>query len=295
MKKSPKKVNKIGLIGFGYWGKILYKNLKKFNLDISIVDSNGVDLSFVETKDQEKIFKDYHNINVDCVIVSTPAVSHFDVCSFFLKKGINVFCEKPLSLTVSECKDLYKIAEENDSILFVDWVFLYNPAVNKIKEIIDNNILGELLSVTMKRLNKGPIRKDVNARYDLMSHDISIILYLLNKIPENYKFFDFSKNSSSWKDDSCIGLIKFKNHLICTIECSWEHPVKDRECIFEFEKGVLFWDDTLQKIELPNETFIPPKDESPLELSLKSFLFLDNFNYHYQKELTLGITKILES
>ena len=180
----------VALIGFGYWGKIIYRTLKKLNCKVTIVESNNIDFSFIESEDILNVCSDYKKIDSDYIIVATPLSSHFEICKFFIEKQKNVFCEKPLCLSEEECNILYNLSDQNQVNLFVDWIFLFNPAVNKIKDVIEKKKLGELYSISMRRLNKGPIRKDINARFDLMSHDISILLHLLNSNPTSLKFFD---------------------------------------------------------------------------------------------------------
>ena len=126
-----------------------------------------------------------------------------------------------------------------------------------------------------------------------MSHDISILLHLLNSNPTSLKFFDYSKNFMSLKNDSCMSIIKFGEHIVCSIECSWEHPVKDRKCYFEFEKGILVWDDTQQSITIDNEVYYFHEETSPLMESIKNFLYNKNYDYGYSKKITLDTTKIL--
>lgn len=283
----------IGLIGFGYWGKIIYKNLKELGYKVIIFDKFGIEEGLIRSED--KIVKTYEEINeVDKVFIVTPCESHKEIVSYFLNKKINVFCEKPLSLTFKESMDLFDLAKKNQSKLFVDWVFIFNDAVNYIKSIIQENTYGKILNISMRRLNKGPTRNDVNARYDLISHDLSILIYLINgNIKRNF-FYDYRKLCTSLKEDSCIGVLQFNNEITCTIESSWEHPIKDRQCIFEFEKAILIWDDITQTIKINNKDIQFPKSESPLKKSLKTFLAL-NFDLKKIENITLEVSKILEN
>lgn len=283
----------IGLIGFGYWGKIIYKNLKELNCDVTIIDKFGVEEGLI--KPEDKIIKSYKDIqDIDKVFIVTPCESHKEIVSYFLTKKINVFCEKPLSLTFEDSVELFDLANKNDSKLFVDWVFIFNDAVNYIKSLIYKNTYGKILNISMRRLNKGPIRNDVNARYDLTSHDLSILVYLIDaKVKRNF-FYDYRKQPTSFKEDSCIGVLEFDNEITCTIESSWEHPIKDRQCIFEFENGILIWDDINQTIKINNKEIEFPKSESPLKKSLKTFINL-NFNIKEIENITLEVAKILEN
>lgn len=278
---------KIGLIGFGYWGKIIYNNLKKIDCEVIVCD-NESELEIVEYKN----YRDLINKNIDYVFVITPTVFHFDCVKFFLEKGINVFCEKPLSLSSLECSELFKLSEENNCILHIDWIYTFNDHVDYIKNIINSNVLGKLQSITMKRLNRGPIRYDVSAKWDLMSHDLSILFYILEKNPSKVKFIEFFKKINNLKFDSCISLINFED-VHCTLECSWEYPIKDRKCVFEFEEGHILWDDNEKKLIINEEIIDIPEQNTPLEKSIKTFLSKKT-NSEFHKNITLKVTKILE-
>ena len=287
--------NKVGLIGFGYWGKIIYNNLKQLDIDVTIVEpdeSKLEGLNFTEKKEVLKDFKDLKNVNK--VFIVTPLITHFEICAYFLSKKIDVFCEKPLTLKSNESKKLFELSEKNNCKLFVDWVFLFNDSVRFIKNTIKNQSMGNLKSITMRRLNRGPYRNDIGARYDLMSHDLSILFFLIDGEITVSEFIDYYKNTNSLQPDSCISILKFNNEISITIDCSWEHPLKDRECVFDFENGILIWDDSIQKITMNEETFDFSKHEPPLQKSLKNFLFNENFDYHYHKNITLNVSKLLE-
>ncbi len=287
---------KIGLIGFGYWGKIIYNNLINLGYSNIIVCEKKLDDPKKVLK-AENIITDYKEIKeCNAVFVTVTTDSHFEICSYFLQKKIDVFCEKPLTITLKETETLYNLANQNKCKLFVDWVFTFNSQVEKLKEIYQKGIYGKLRSVTMNRLNMGPVRYDVSAKYDLSSHDISILLYILDELPEKSKWINYKRNRESIQNDSCIGLLQFKetNAQIIT---SWHYGQKDRDCIFEFEKEIIIWDDIIQilKIKSLNEDIKVDDTTSPLVKSINTFLTNNSFNYIYQEELTKKITKILEN
>jgi len=280
---------KLGLIGFGYWGKILYKNLVALKQDVVVCEPNPC-------PEDVRVIKDYKNIDVDAVFIAVPCRNHYDICKHFLEKNIPVFCEKPLTFTLEETKNLYDIANRKNTPLFVDWVFMYNQQVNKIKSIAQQGELGSLKTVSMRRLNKGPVRNDVNSLYDLSSHDLSILFHVIgidspvNKIcSQSYK-----ANYNSTQDDSFFGVYSIGS-VVCTIQSSWEHAVKDRGCVFEFEKGVVCWDDMTQTLTIDGKPIIFHEKELPLVNSINAFLHTDVEQLSYQKELTMNIMEILNN
>ena len=280
---------KLGIIGFGYWGKIIYKNLKILGYnDIFICEINQVDLNQVFNEDRNKIVKNYKDLNVDRVFVTTQTIEHFDICSFFIQKKIPVFCEKPLTESLTKSNMLYELSEKFKTQLYVDWIFTKNEGVEKIKEIINKKLFGELLSINMRRLNKGPVRLDVDSRIDLSVHDLSVVFFLLgDKTITSKNNLDFKRNHTSKKNDSNITLIQFST-VNCFIETSWEYPIKDRTCIFEFEKNKVVWDDLNQIVSFDSTKI--SYNSSPLIQSIKSF-----FDGEINKDLTLKINQFYEN
>jgi len=280
---------KLGIIGFGYWGKIIYKNLKILGYnDISICEINQVDLNQVFNEDRNKIVKNYKDLDFDRVFVTTQTVEHFDICSFFIQKKIPVFCEKPLTESLTKSNILYELSEKFKTQLYVDWIFTKNEGVEKIKEIINKKLFGELFSINMRSLNKGPVRFDVDSRIDLSVHDLSVVFFLLgDKTITSKNNLDFKRNHTSKKNDSNITLIQFSD-VNCFIETSWEYPIKDRTCIFEFEKNKVFWDDLNQTVSFDSTKI--SYNSSPLIQSIKSF-----FDGEINKDLTLKINQFYEN
>lgn len=273
----------IAVIGYGYWGKIIFNNLKTLGFhNIQICDP---------FHKEKKYRKNYKDICPEHVFVCVPANVHYEICSHFLKVGSNVFCEKPLAPSFLETEKLYKISKKHKKKLFVDWIFTFNDHVNFIKNICDSKQHGKLLSVTMNRLNMGPERKDVNAKYDLSSHDVSIMTHILEKMPSKTLWINYKRNKESIKSDSAIGLLDFSGTLV-QINSSWYYGKKDRDCIFEFENAFLYWDDITQTLKVNDHT-INIKFKSPLLNSIESF-FSDSFNFKMQEKLTKQISKILE-
>lgn len=269
---------KIGLIGYGYWGKILHKNIVNIiSGDIEIFDL-GQNIGKIE-----KIHECSH------VFVATPAITHKEIVDDLLSKKIHVFCEKPLVLDKPSVNCLYTSAEKNKVKLFVDWTFVFNDAVNEIKRKFECGELGKIRSVTMNRLNSGPERKDVSSKWDLSSHDVSILQYIFSDFPSKITWVEKKRNNKSYKNDTCIGILEYPS-FDALIHSSWEYSTKDRVCVFEFDAGILRWDDNSNTITL-NHTHIDfEKSKSPLENSIISFLYqgMD------QKELTKQITEIIE-
>jgi len=281
---------KIGIIGLGYWGKILLRNLRELGYtDITVCEQVDVDWSQVGQK--HRLIKDYKKMNCDTVFVVVPAKNHYNICRHLLSSGVNVFCEKPLDMEPKRCQKLYNIARKNNAKLFVDWLFTYNPAVNKIKTLIGK--WGNPKNIITNRLNFGPARKDVSARWDLASHDVSIACYLLEQEPASVSWIDFKRDNTSKQEDSTVGILKFPETTV-QINASWAYGMKNRMCIFEFDNGFLYWDDTTSTL-LYGSDILEVENVSPLHCSIKTFINdFDEESQCQQEELTMMITNTLQ-
>ena len=242
--------------------------------------------------------------DIDAVFITTPATTHFEICKFFLNQKINIFCEKPLTLCSNEAKFLYDLANKQNTFIFTDWIFIFHPSIIHLKTEFLTGRFGKIKNISMNRLNKGPVRQDVNARIDLAVHDVSIVQYLFNKVPKKIYWRDFKRNPESEVDDSTFGQIEYDNFWV-QINASWEYPFKNRECIFEFEKIIIFWDDkngTLDFYDINNRNKFGLKQNmkneiksvEPLVTSINTF-FSDSVDTNYgQRNLTTQIIKIIE-
>jgi len=282
---------KLGIVGVGYWGKIIINNLQQLNYkNLVLCDSKDV-LDNLNLGRKFESTTNYKKLKCDKVFVLTPAIHHYEICKYFLKQGKSVFCEKVLTPNTDHALELYHLAKENNCKLFVDWVFTFNSEVNKIKEIYDSGALGEIKHVTMNRQNYGPFRNDVDARYDLASHDLSILMYIFNNKLEKINWINYKRDQLDTQNDSTLSLLQF-DKFTATINASWRYSKKDRKCFFDFQQGLVEWDDVTKSLNVESECdiIIPEGDDkSPLHKSLLSFLKNKNFNYSKQQQMTINI------
>ena len=315
---------KLGIIGCGYWGKIIINNLLSLGYeDLVLCDTKEV-LDNINIGRKFKRCTNYRRLKCDKVFVLTPSTQHYEICKHFLGKGVDVFCEKVLTTAVETSKDLYRLAAINNAKLFVDWIFTFNQEVNKLKEVYDQGKLGNIKHVTMNRQNFGPERYDVGAKIDLASHDVSVLFYLFDQGLANKDWFCYKRNPASKQNDSTAGLLLFEGYT-CLINASWQYTKKDRMCYFDFENGFVTWDDTKKMLKIEYDFDLEAGDkeseskdaryqrffcievepgsdleagdkesESPLHTSLKNFLTNSRFDYKKQETLTLRIIGALE-
>ena len=203
---------------------------------------------------------------VDAIVVATNATSHFQVARQCLLSGKHVLVEKPLATTVADVEALIQTAEERKVILMVGHTFLYNAGIRKVKELISTNDFGRVYYLHATRTNMGPIRDDVNALWDLASHDVSIFNYLLDEQPEWVSAVG-SQRLSNDRHDIGFATLNYPGGIIGNIHASWLDPNKVREVVVVGSKRRIVFDD-LNNIE---RVRIFEKGVSPAELEADSF------------------------
>lgn len=179
---------------------------------------------------------------IDAVVIATPTTTHFELAKTALEAGKHVFVEKPISADLAQGQQLCAIAEERDLILMVGHVFLFNPAVIAVKRELERETLGSLHYLAMERTNLGPVRADVNAAWDLASHDISIANYWLDSTPDSV-----SAVGDSWINagvqDAIFATLRYPGQVLVNLHSSWLHPVKSRRITLVGARQMLTFDD----------------------------------------------------
>ena len=283
----------IGVVGCGYWGKIIINNLVSLGYDnLTLCDRKDV-LDTINIGRKFNRVERYEDMKCDRVFVLTPSTEHYEVCAYFLNKGVDVFCEKVLTTNVESSKRLYTIAESNNAKLFVDWIFTFNKQVNELKLMYETGLLGKIKHVTMNRQNFGPVRFDVDARIDLASHDVSILFHIFDQELRLSNWKNYKRFMDSKQNDSAVGVLQFET-FTSLINVSWQYTKKDRMCYFDFENGFVTWDDATKTMIVESKNKLPEvnlEDASPLHVSIKNFLENEQFNYEKQKYLTLRVIR----
>jgi len=247
----------VSIIGYGYWGSKLARNFQNsayFNIS-SIVDKKKVNLinakkNFSHIKCHRNYKKTIKNDLLDLVIISTPTSSHYRIAKFALENFRNILVEKPICLSLKQVKILNKIAKRNNKMIFVDYPFLFSGTISYIKKIIDKNKYGKILQIESFR-EQAPIRSDANVIWDLGTHDISILTYLLNAHPESVKTIKVQNLNKDICDSVYINL-KYNKNLNVLIKNSWVSPTKIRLIKIKFQKAILYCDEneSLYKIRI---------------------------------------------
>ena len=249
---------KIAVIGCGYWGPNLIRNFIQSNRvqEIFCCDLDPKRLDRVKNLyPSVHVCSDYkellHLSDLDAVAIATPVRTHHPIAREFLLQGKHVLVEKPLTHSYETALELVKLAEMNKRVLMVDHTFEYASAVNKIKTIVESGELGDILYLSSIRVNLGLFQPDINVVWDLAPHDISIILYVLNKVPVSVNCQGKAHYKPNIEDVATTSL-NFENGVIAFIHNSWLDPNKIRKTTIVGSKKMLVYDDieTQEKIKI---------------------------------------------
>jgi predicted dehydrogenase len=179
--------------------------------------------------------------NVDAVAVITPVWTHFDLAKRALQAGKHVFVEKPFTATSAQAEELIELAARKNLRIMVDHTFLFTGAVRKIRELIDQGVLGKLYYYDSTRVNLGLFQHDVNVIWDLAPHDLSIMDYLIGSPPE--AVIATGQKHLNGHEDVAYITIYFKDQMIAHLNVNWLSPVKVRTMLLGGEKKMLVWND----------------------------------------------------
>jgi predicted dehydrogenase len=238
------------VIGSGYWGSNYIRLLSQMpETDLyAVCDKSQDRLNAIKPRFPEvSLYQDLDPIlkrkEIDAVVVCTNPASHYEITKALLEAGKHVLVEKPMTLTAKTSQKLVDIAQERGLTLMVGHIFLYHPAVEKMKNYILNGDMGEIHYLYSQRTNLGPIREDVNALWDLAPHDISIFNYLLDSKPVWVSSVG-TKFLRGHVEDAGFIVLGYQDGMIGNIHVSWADPHKVREVVVVGSKQRISFNDT---------------------------------------------------
>lgn len=260
----------IGLIGYGYWGPNLARNFNKtpgMNLkaicDFSPDRLKSAKSLYPDTAMIDNI-DDFFGCGLDAVAIATPVSTHYSLAKKALESGMHVWIEKPMTDNVDDSKTLIEIAEKNKKIIFVDHTFIFTGAVRKIKSLIENDDVGDLMYYDSTRVNLGLFQQDVDVIWDLAAHDIAIMEYFMP-----FKRLAVSATGADYYDNNIIPkailTVFMESNRIGHINVSWLSPVKIRQTLLGGTKKMVLYDDNQpsEKIKIYDKgvELTPTKEE----------------------------------
>jgi predicted dehydrogenase len=240
----------VAVVGLGYWGPNWVRNLHQLHCarrviacDIDAKRREHVETLYpgVETSSHfEDLLADHE---VEAMIIATPVSTHYRLARQALEAGKSVLVEKPLAMRRSEAADLVRIARDRGRVLMVGHTFLYSAPVLKIRKLIEEGELGEIFYISSVRANLGLFQRDVNVAWDLATHDVSIILMLMGRVPTAVS----CQGQCHYKresEDVALLTLYFPNNVIVFIHVSWLDPNKIRRTTIVGSRKMLVYDDT---------------------------------------------------
>lgn len=246
---------KIAVIGCGVWGRNIVRNFYNLGVLKVVCDMDEENLAKVKEQYPEvQVTKDFHDIinnpDITSVAVVTPSHTHYKMVHAMLEAGKNVYVEKPISTVAQEAKDLTEVANSKGLVLMVGHLLLYHPAVNRLKMLIDEGALGEVVYAQSDRLNINFFKNDRSVMWDLAPHDVSMISYVTGKNPLRViSAVGCSSDKNDIMDITHIG-IEFEGGMIGQISDSWITPRKHVQLLVRGTKATAILDDTLRENKL---------------------------------------------
>jgi predicted dehydrogenase len=196
-------------------------------------------------------YDDLFNQKLDAAVIATPPSTHFPIAKACLEHGLHVLVEKPLTLCSAHAEELIELAEKKGLVLMVGHTFLYNAAVHSMKDLIDHGDLGQIYYLDAARLNLGLFSRDLSVLWDLAPHDISILLFLLNKLPLAVGAYGSSCAFNGIHDVAYVNMV-FPDNIMAHIHVSWLDPCKVRRVTVVGSKKMAVYNDieALEKIKI---------------------------------------------
>ena len=239
----------VGVIGCGYWGPNLIRNF---------AENEGAELRWIcdaDARRLEKVARRYPSVRtasdfralladprLDSVVIATPVATHYAFARAALEAGKHVLVEKPFTASVREAEELIALAESMRLALMVDHTFIYTGAVRRIKELVTNGELGDLLYFDSVRINLGLFQHDVNVVWDLAPHDLSIMDHVVGREPTSLMATGSCHIQPGLENIAYVQL-RFDDSMIANFHFNWLSPVKIRRTLIAGSRRMIVYDD----------------------------------------------------
>jgi predicted dehydrogenase len=310
---------KLALLGVGRWGTHLLRNfLAQPQAEIIAVVEPSIERlqslpQQFELPDSTWLTSDWTEAlnlpGLEAVVIATPAATHYPLIRAALERGLHVLAEKPLTLKVEEAIELCELADQQQRQLIIDHTYLFHPAVQQGRSIVQQGKLGELRYGYATRTHLGPVRQDVDALWDLAVHDIAIFNHWLKETP-----LQVQAQGTSWLQ-GCLaqcpsGLadlvwirLTYPSGFQATIHLCWANPDKQRRLCLAGSQGTLVFDElkgdaplTLLQGRLEaNQQHFVPMDHQQEVIPVEAIEPLHQVCHHFLSCIQQGITSPISS
>jgi predicted dehydrogenase len=239
---------KFGVIGYGYWGPNVVRNLDHLDGSqvVAVCDKSPTSRKRIQKAHPHvKVASDSADLlsstEIDAIAVVTPVWTHYELTKAALEQGKHVFVEKPFTSDSHQAEELINLAAKKNLKIMVDHTFLFTGAVKKIGQLLEEGTLGRVYYYDSTRVNLGLFQHDVNVIWDLAPHDLSIIDHLIKETPEAVSAT--GQTHLNGHEDVAFITVYFPNKIIAHINVNWLSPVKVRTTLIGGEKKMLVWND----------------------------------------------------
>jgi predicted dehydrogenase len=238
----------VGVVGCGYWGPNLIRNFSTcpYTDLVAVCDSDRSRLEKVcsNYRDIQMVESVYEllQLGLDAVAIATPVNTHYPIAAKCLAAGLHVLVEKPLAESVEQAEELVSLAAIHERVLMVDHTYLFGSPIRRIKQLIENDELGELYYVDGVRINLGLFQRDVNVIWDLAPHDLAIMDYILGIEARSISAWGCSHANPSIEDIAYLN-VDFDDRLMANFHVNWLSPVKMRQMIFAGKRKSLVFNE----------------------------------------------------
>src|SRR5262245_10338010 len=241
---------KVDVVGMGHWGKNLFRNFHELGaLPAICVSQDSLKLACSAQYPSVPFVHDFDAVlshpEITAVALATPAATHYQMASAALRAGKDVFVEKPLAIALKDGEELVELARSRGRVLMVGHVLRYHPAVSKLHELIQSGVLGKIRCLYSNRLNIGKIRTEENILWSFAPHDISVILWLLDELP-NRIYCQGGAYLNGDVFDVTLSQFGFPSGVQAHIMVSWLHPFKEQRLVVVGSEKMAVFDDTAE-------------------------------------------------
>lgn len=222
-------IMKVAVIGLGWMGRVhlrVYSEMRGISV-LGVMDTDDEVLADMREQYQVPVFKDLDELlaqKPDAVSVCVPTAKHHATGLALVEQGLPLLMEKPLAATADEARELVEAAEKNNVPLMVGHLERFNPAVARIKEIVEDD---EVISIQIERVGPYPPRiQDVGVVKDLASHDIDLIAHITGS---RYKeIYAMTSALPQRHEDTAMISAEMENGVLAQINTNWITPYKSR-------------------------------------------------------------------
>lgn len=241
---DPKK--HIAVVGCGYWGKNLVRNMAEIGALAAVVDSNAA---------QAKAMSEQHNAParsfedvladpaIEGIVLAVPAPAHYEAAKRVLEAGKHVFVEKPLALEPKHGSELCALAKQKGRIIMVGHILQYHAAFSAMRDLVKQGKIGKVQYIYSHRLNLGKVRTHENCWWSFAPHDVSMVLALAGEVPSQV----YATGTAALQQgiaDIATTHMDFASGAKGHIFVSWLNPVKEQRLTVIGENGMLVFDDS---------------------------------------------------